>query len=63
MKKAVLLGFSLAVILGGCSKEVPAICRTTPPESVSGYDEWLRQYKAAHCEELLQSAVSNSAVN
>jgi hypothetical protein len=43
------------------SNPITAICRTTPPESADGYDEWRRQYKAAHCMERLQSP-DNSVV-
>jgi hypothetical protein len=53
------------LFLAGCSKQLPEICRTTPPESSegSGYDKWLAQYKAAHCKERLQNAAHNSAVS
>jgi hypothetical protein len=42
------------VILAGCSKPLPEICLTTPPEAGgSGYEKWAKDYEAAHCYERL----------
>jgi hypothetical protein len=47
-----IVGF---LILACCSKQLPEICLTTPPEAGgSGYDKWFKDYKAAHCYERLK---------
>jgi hypothetical protein len=49
-----IVGF---VILAGCSKQLPEICLTGPPEAGHGsdYEKWAKDYKAAHCYERLEA--------
>jgi hypothetical protein len=40
----------LSVLVTACQREVPEICKTTPPYDDSKYEQWLAESKKAGCD-------------
>lgn len=49
---AMVFGLAVASTAAACSREEPAICRSSPPEDSRYYERWTNAVSAADCDEL-----------